>query len=61
MLRRYLIVNGIKTALIYAAVWAFVPSVSGLAHAADSTFQTFAMESPLLGPLFYRIVTVSGR
>jgi hypothetical protein len=61
MLRRYLITNGIMTVLLYGAVWAFVPSVSGLAHAAGSTFQTFAMESPLLGPLIYRIVTVSGR
>jgi hypothetical protein len=61
MLRRYLIVNGITTALLYAAVWNFVPSVSGLAHAAGSTFQTFAMESPMLGPLIYRLVTVSGR
>jgi hypothetical protein len=61
MLRRYLIANGIMTALLYGAVWAFVPSASGLAHAAGSTVQTFAMKSPMLVPLIYRIVTVSGR
>jgi hypothetical protein len=57
MLRRYLIVNGITTVLLYGAFAAFVPAMPNL----RSMFNTFAMQSPVLGPVIYRIVTVGGR
>lgn len=57
MLRRYLIVNGITTVLLYGAFAAFVPATPNL----RSMFNTFAMQSPVLGPVIYRIVMVSGR
>jgi len=56
MLRRYLIVNGTMTVLLYGAVWAFAPSVPHLVQSAQSTFKTFAMDSPLLRPLVDRII-----
>jgi hypothetical protein len=61
MLRRYLIVNGITTALLYAAYTSLVPSAPHMLNSARETFDTFAMQSPLLGPIVYRLVTVSGR
>jgi hypothetical protein len=61
MLRRYLIVNGTMTALLYGAIWAFVPSVPGLVQSAKSSFKAYAMESPMLQPVVYRIETVNGR
>ncbi len=47
MLRRYLIVNGITTVLLYGAFAAFVPAMPNL----RSMFNTFAMQSPVLGPI----------
>jgi hypothetical protein len=61
MLRRYLIVNGIATALLYAAVWAFVPSVSGLSRSVGSTVRALAEDSPILGPVLNRVVTIGAR
>jgi hypothetical protein len=60
MLRRYLIVNGTMTLLLYGAVLAVVPSVPNLLQSARATFDSFSMESPILGPLVHRIVLVSG-
>ena len=60
MLRRYLIVNGTMTVLLYGAVWAFAPSVPHIIQSAESSFKTFAMDSPMLRPVVYRIVTVNG-
>ncbi len=54
MLRRYLIVNGISTVLLYALVWAFVPSPVGVVTQVRELFQTFATEAPFLGPLVPR-------
>ncbi|ADJ23785.1 hypothetical protein Hden_1984 [Hyphomicrobium denitrificans ATCC 51888] len=56
MLRRYLIVNGTLTALMYGAVWAFAPSVPHLVQSAQSSFKTFAIDSPLLRPVVDRII-----
>jgi hypothetical protein len=56
MLRRYLIVNGTLTVLLYGAVWAFAPSVPHLVQSAQSTFKTFAIDSPLLRPVVDRII-----
>ena len=60
MLRRYLIVNGITTALLYGAILTLVPSTPDLAQSARTSLDTLAMEMPLLGPLVHRIVLVSG-
>lgn len=56
MLRRYLIVNGTMTVLLYGAVWAFAPSIPNFVQSAASTFKTYAMDSPLLRPVVYRII-----
>jgi hypothetical protein len=56
MLRRYLIVNGTLTVLMYSAVWAFAPSVPHLVQSAQSSFKTFAIDSPLLRPVVDRII-----
>ncbi|CEJ84518.1 MAG: hypothetical protein J0H37_01890 [Hyphomicrobium denitrificans] len=56
MLRRYLIVNGTLTVLMYGAVWAFAPSVPHLVQSAQSSFKTFAIDSPLLRPVVDRII-----
>lgn len=56
MLRRYLIVNGTLTILMYGAVWAFAPSVPHLVQSAQSSFKTFAIDSPLLRPVVDRII-----
>lgn len=61
MLRRYLIVNGITTALLYAGFWLYTPSLSGLVQNAKQGFEIYALDSALLGPVVHRIVTVSGR
>jgi len=55
-LRRYLIVNGTLTVLMYGAVWAFAPSVPHLVQSAQSSFKTFAIDSPLLRPVVDRII-----
>ena len=59
MLRRYLIVNGISTALLYGVFSAFVPSMPNLLQSARATFDTYAMQSPFLEPMIHRIVMVS--
>ena len=60
MLRRYLIVNGTTTLLLYGVFLAFAPSAPHLLQSVRATFETFSMESPMLRPLFHRIVLVSG-
>lgn len=55
-MRRYLIVNGTLTVLMYGAVWAFAPSVPHLVQSAQSSFKTFAIDSPLLRPVVDRII-----
>lgn len=60
MLRRYLIVNGISTAMMYAAYYALVPSLPLMVDAAWQSFHVVAMESSFFGPLFYRVPTLVG-
>ncbi len=61
MLRRYLIINAITTAIAYAGVWAFVPSGSGLVAGIRDSFVHATLESSMLAPLVHRVVTVTGR
>lgn len=58
MLRRYVILNGISTAVLYAGVWAFVPSMTSVAQAASEAWETFVMGHTFLGPVLHRIITV---
>jgi hypothetical protein len=60
MLRRYLIVNGTMTLVLYGLFLTFVPSAPNLLKSVRATFETFSMESPMLRPLIHRIVLVSG-
>ncbi len=54
MLRRYLILNGVSTLLLYALVWAIIPSPIGFMTQLREQVETFATESPLLGPVLPR-------
>ena len=60
-MRKYLIVNGITTVILYAAVAAWMPSVSGLPGSLRKSFDVFAMDHAVLGPILHRLVIVSGR
>lgn len=60
MLRRYLIVNGVSTALMYLAYAALVPSTDALVQFATRAFDMCAMESVLLAPIYHGIVSISG-
>lgn len=60
MLRRYVIVNGVSTAALYAAYWAFAPNASSLVQTVRHGFDLYAMDHSFLGPIFHRIVTVCG-
>lgn len=61
MLRRYLIVNSVTTAIGYAGYLALVPSGAGMAAQMRDSIKSYSMEQPILAPLVYRIVTVGGR
>ncbi|PPC88591.1 MAG: hypothetical protein CTY31_01295 [Hyphomicrobium sp.] len=60
MLRRYVIVNGVTTLLMYAAVWAYAPHLSSLTQSLREDFDIYAMDNPMLGPIVHRIISVSG-
>ncbi|MBA2127291.1 hypothetical protein DLM45_13810 [Hyphomicrobium methylovorum] len=60
MLRRYLLVNGISTAVLYGAILALAPVVPHVLMSARETLSSIAMESPALAPIVYRIVIVQG-
>ena len=61
MLRRYLIVNATMTLVPYGVFLAFAPSAPHLLQSVRATFDTFSMESPMLRPLFHRIVSSAAR
>lgn len=58
MLRRYLIVNGATTAVLYGAIYALAPSTKSLENL-RATFDGYVMESPVLGPLLNKIILVT--
>ncbi len=60
MLRRYLIINGISTAALYAAYWAMVPSMATLAQSIRQGIDLYAIDHTLLGPILYRMLTLTG-
>ena len=60
MLRRYVIVNGVVTALMYGAVWAYAPSVSSFGQTLRDGFDIYALDHALLGPVWHGIITVTG-
>ncbi len=60
MLRRYVIVNGLSTIALYGAVSAFVPNITSLANTLRQGFDIYAMDNAVLGPIFYRLLTVTG-
>lgn len=59
MLRRYVIVNGVSTVVLYGALWAFLPSMSSLTDALSNTLDSFVAGHTFLGPVLHRMVTVS--
>lgn len=58
MLRRYLVVNGTTTALLYGAIYAAVPSSLHLIRSVQNSFNGYVMQSPILGPLVNKVVLV---
>lgn len=58
MLRRYLIVNGVSSAVLYAGIWAVVPSMDAVSQAASNAWDAFVMGHTFLGPVLHRIITV---
>lgn len=58
MLRRYLIVNGTTTALLYGAVYAAIPSSTHVLQSVREVLDGYVMQSPILGPLINKTVLV---
>jgi hypothetical protein len=58
MLRRYLIVNGTTTALLYGGIYAVLPSSLDIHHSVHALFNGLVMQSPILGPLVNKVVLV---
>ena len=57
MLRRYLIVNGATTAVLYGAIYALAPTLK--LESLRASFEDYVMESPVLGPLLNKIILVT--
>jgi hypothetical protein len=58
MLRRYLIVNGTSTAVLYGGIYAAMPSVTNTLQSVQDTFNAFVAQSPILGPLVNKVVLI---
>lgn len=58
MLRRYLIVNGTTTALLYGGIYAVIPSALHVHQSVQAMFNGLVMQSPILGPLVNKVVLV---
>jgi hypothetical protein len=58
MLRRYLIVNGTSTALLYGGIYAAIPSLTHVVQSVQDTFNGFLAQSPILGPLVNKVIVV---
>lgn len=58
MLRRYLIVNGTTTALLYVAIWAAIPASTHYLQSMQDVFDGYVMQSPILGPVINKVVLV---
>jgi hypothetical protein len=59
MLRRYLIVNGTTTALLYGGIYTLIPSSLDVHQSMRAMFDGLVMQSPILGPLVNKIVLVT--
>jgi hypothetical protein len=59
MLRRYLIANGVSSAVLYGAMWAFVPSLSSLSSSIETTINSYVMDHSFLAPILNRVITVA--
>ena len=59
MLRRYLIVNGTTTVLLYAAIYAAMGPALHMIGSVRDVFDGYVMQSPILGPLINKIILVA--
>lgn len=59
MLRRYLIANGVSTAVLYGGAIALAPVAIGAIGAMRQTIELLAIENAWLGPIVHRVVTVT--
>jgi hypothetical protein len=58
MLRRYLIVNGVSSAVMYVGIWAFVPSLSSVTEVINASWETYVLGHTFLAPVIHRVITV---
>ncbi|MFT3731580.1 MAG: hypothetical protein QM780_09215 [Hyphomicrobium sp.] len=58
MLRRYLIVNGTTTAMLYAGIYAALAPMMGVIKSAQGMFDQYLAQSPIFGPIVNKIVLV---
>jgi len=58
MLRRYLIVNGTTTALLYGGIYAAISPVMHTIRSVQEMFDGYVMQSPILGPIVNKVVVV---
>ena len=58
MLRRYLIVNGLSSLVLYAAIWAYVPSLASLTRSFNTSFESYVMGHTFLAPVLHRMITI---
>ena len=58
MLRRYLIVNGATSALLYLVMWTCVPSMAAMSQTINETWNSYVMGHTFLGPVLNRMITV---
>ena len=61
MLRRYLVINGVTSILIYGAVWAYVPSLATLSRTFNTSFESYVMGHTFLIPVLHRMIAINAR
>ncbi|HEY8128078.1 MAG TPA: hypothetical protein VIF39_05085 [Hyphomicrobium sp.] len=59
MLRRYFIVNGTTTALLYGGIYTLIPSSLDVHQSVQAIFNGLVMQSPILGPLINKVILVT--
>jgi hypothetical protein len=61
MLRQAYAANLVVTAIAYAVVWAYAPSLPQIANSFEQGIHAYVQDNIILGPLFYRATVLSGQ
>jgi hypothetical protein len=59
MLRRYLISNAAMTGLLYGTAYSALPASMHYVRAAYEAFDSYVMQSPLLGPILNKVIVLT--